>query len=356
VPPADAGPARHDFLPLPPQGDLEDRAETVEPPTDPAPLERPTAALFQHHAFMRLWFSRLFGTTANQMLLVALGWQMYDLTHSAWDLGLVGLLQFLPALALVLVAGQVVDRLHRARIVAVCMAAQTLVAALLIWASADARGQPRAAAPRLDRRRHGARLPDADAAGADADGAAARAAAARPGVQLGGRAGRDRRRSGDRRLRLCRRRGRRSTPAAPCFSSSPACSSSACATRRRARQEGDLARHAARRRALRPRPAGRARRDLARPVRRAVRRRGRAAADLRPRPAAGRRVGPGPAARRAGGGRARHLDRAHPLAGDAPRRPRAASAVAVYGARRSLRLSTSFALSLSRSSSPAPPT
>ena len=36
------------------------------------------------------------------MMLVALGWQMYDLTGSAWDLGLVGLLQFLPALALVL--------------------------------------------------------------------------------------------------------------------------------------------------------------------------------------------------------------------------------------------------------------
>ncbi|MCE9659182.1 MAG: MFS transporter [Burkholderiales bacterium] len=99
-------------------------------------MEKPTTALFQHRAFMRLWFSRLFGTSANQMLLVALGWQMYDLTHSAWDLGLVGLLQFLPALALVLVAGQVVDRLHRARIVAVCMAAQTLVSALLIWASA----------------------------------------------------------------------------------------------------------------------------------------------------------------------------------------------------------------------------
>ena len=122
-------------MPLPPQGDTEDRAETVEPPTDHAPLERPTAALFAHRAFMRLWYSRLAGTTANQMLLVALGWQMYDLTNSAWDLGLVGLLQFLPALALVLVAGQVVDRLHRARIVAVCMAAQTVVAALLVWAS-----------------------------------------------------------------------------------------------------------------------------------------------------------------------------------------------------------------------------
>jgi len=123
-------------VPLPPQGDTEDRAETVAAPTDHAPLEQPTASLFKHRAFMRLWCSRLFGTTANQMLLVALGWQMYDLTHSAWDLGLVGLLQFLPALALVLVAGQVVDRFHRARIVAACMAVQVVIAALLAWGSA----------------------------------------------------------------------------------------------------------------------------------------------------------------------------------------------------------------------------
>ncbi len=102
-------------IPLLPQGDLDERAETVEAPTARAPLERPTAALFAHHAFMRLWFARLAGTTANQMLLVALGWQMYDLAHSAWDLGLVGLFQFLPALALVLVAGHIVDRYHRAR-------------------------------------------------------------------------------------------------------------------------------------------------------------------------------------------------------------------------------------------------
>ena len=136
MPPADASPARRDLQPLPPQGDTEDRAETVAPPTEPAPLERPTAALFRHRPFMRLWFSRLAGVTGNQMLLVALGWQMYDLTHSAWDLGLVGLLQFLPALALVLVAGQVIDRLHRGRIVAACMAAQTAVAGVLIWGSA----------------------------------------------------------------------------------------------------------------------------------------------------------------------------------------------------------------------------
>jgi MFS family permease len=75
------------------------------------------------------------------MMLVAIGWQMYDLTGSAWDLGLVGLLQFLPALALVLVAGHVVDRHHRARIIALCVAAQGAVALLLSLAPFDGLSQ-----------------------------------------------------------------------------------------------------------------------------------------------------------------------------------------------------------------------
>lgn len=85
---------------------------------------------------MRLWFARLAGTAASQMLMVAVGWQMYDLTRSAWDLGLVGLFQFAPALGLVLWAGHVIDRHHRARIVAVCLAAQVGVAAVLCAGSA----------------------------------------------------------------------------------------------------------------------------------------------------------------------------------------------------------------------------
>ena len=88
--------------------------------------------LFQHRAFLQLWFARLAGTAANQMLMVALGWQMYDLTGSAWDLGLVGLYQFTPALLLSLVAGQVVDRFHRGRIVAACLALQGAATGLLM--------------------------------------------------------------------------------------------------------------------------------------------------------------------------------------------------------------------------------
>ncbi|MFT4192036.1 MAG: MFS transporter [Comamonas sp.] len=84
---------------------------------------------------MRFWCTRLFGTAASQMLMVAIGWQMYELTGSAWDLGLVGLYQFVPALALTLVAGHVADRLHRARIVACCLATDALVALVLVWAT-----------------------------------------------------------------------------------------------------------------------------------------------------------------------------------------------------------------------------
>jgi MFS family permease len=91
--------------------------------------------LTHQRAFMRMWFARLFGTTGNQMLMVAIGWHMYDLTGSAWDLGLVGLYQFAPALLLTLVAGHVVDRLHRGRIVAACFITQASVALIMVAAT-----------------------------------------------------------------------------------------------------------------------------------------------------------------------------------------------------------------------------
>ena len=91
--------------------------------------------LTHQRAFMRMWFARLFGTTGNQMLMVAVGWQMYELTGSAWDLGLVGLYQFLPALLLTLVAGHVADRVHRGRIIAACLVTQAMVALILVAAT-----------------------------------------------------------------------------------------------------------------------------------------------------------------------------------------------------------------------------
>ena len=63
------------------------------------------AAIAPYPSFLRFWSSRVASTMAQQMMMVALGWHMYDLTGSALDLGWVGLAQFLPALMLVLPAG-----------------------------------------------------------------------------------------------------------------------------------------------------------------------------------------------------------------------------------------------------------
>ncbi len=68
----------------------------------------------------------------NQMLMVAVAWHMYDITSSAWDLGLVGLFQFVPALLMTLPAGHLADRVHRGRIFACCMALQAAVATLML--------------------------------------------------------------------------------------------------------------------------------------------------------------------------------------------------------------------------------
>ena len=95
----------------------------------------PFADLLQQKSFLRMWCARLAGTAGTQMLMVAVGWQMYDLTGSAWDLGLVGLYQFAPALLLTLVAGHVADRAHRGRIVASCLLLQVGVALVLVLAT-----------------------------------------------------------------------------------------------------------------------------------------------------------------------------------------------------------------------------
>lgn len=88
-----------------------------------------------HPSFLRFWCGRLVGTLANQMLMVAVGWQMYDLTGRAWDLGLVGLFQFVPALALVLVSGHVADRHDRRHVVALAFMLQMVAATVLLFAT-----------------------------------------------------------------------------------------------------------------------------------------------------------------------------------------------------------------------------
>ncbi len=93
------------------------------------------AALAPYPSFLRFWSARVVSTMAQQMMLVALGWHMYDLTGSALDLGWVGLAQFVPALLLALPAGHLIDRHSRHVILALCVASQSLIALVLLAAT-----------------------------------------------------------------------------------------------------------------------------------------------------------------------------------------------------------------------------
>ncbi|HET9488599.1 MAG TPA: MFS transporter [Methylomirabilota bacterium] len=73
-------------------------------------------AVFAHRSFAFLWSARVLSTLAFHVQAVAVGWQLYDLTGSALDLGLVGLVQFVPMLLFTLVAGHAADRYDRRRI------------------------------------------------------------------------------------------------------------------------------------------------------------------------------------------------------------------------------------------------
>ena len=98
-------------------------------------LRRGSDSLLEHPGFLEYWCSRLFSMFAFQMVSVAVGWQIYDLTHRAFDLGVIGLVQFLPSFVLALPAGHVADLFERQRIVLVCQTVETLAALVLALGS-----------------------------------------------------------------------------------------------------------------------------------------------------------------------------------------------------------------------------
>ena len=89
-----------------------------------------------HRPFVYFWFTRVATIIGYQMLTVAVGWQVYALTGRALDLGLIGLVQFLPAVVLLLWAGHVADRHDRRRVARICQTAEALVALVLAAGSA----------------------------------------------------------------------------------------------------------------------------------------------------------------------------------------------------------------------------
>lgn len=90
-------------------------------------------AAFRHRAFAFYFIARFLSTFGLQIISVSVGWQIYDLTRDPFDLGLVGLIQFLPALVLILFTGAAADRYGRRTIMMICEIIIALAAAALVY-------------------------------------------------------------------------------------------------------------------------------------------------------------------------------------------------------------------------------
>src|SRR5579864_4339430 len=94
-------------------------------PTDPS--------LFAHRPYHLYFWARGFSSFSYQIATVAVGWQVYALTSSAFALGMVGLVQFLPSALMVFPAGHAADRFDRQRVVQFCQVAEGIAAAFLAY-------------------------------------------------------------------------------------------------------------------------------------------------------------------------------------------------------------------------------
>ena len=99
----------------------------------PGPLN--LSSVFREPSYARFWCARICSTISFQMVGVAVGWQIYALTHSTFALGMVGLVQFLPMPLLVLLVGHVADRFDRKTIISICQIIEGLTLASLAAAS-----------------------------------------------------------------------------------------------------------------------------------------------------------------------------------------------------------------------------
>lgn len=89
-------------------------------------------AAFRHRSYALFFSSRFLAAFAIQIVSVSVGWQMYEVTRNTLYLGLIGLVQFLPALLLILVTGSVADRYNRRVIASVCLVLAAISAAALL--------------------------------------------------------------------------------------------------------------------------------------------------------------------------------------------------------------------------------
>jgi MFS family permease len=93
---------------------------------EPTVFEEKSFSLFKYPPVLFLWCARVATAIAYQMQTVAVGWQIYEMTSSALQLGYVGLMMFIPGVLLVLVVGQVADRCDHRKVILAAQGAMAL--------------------------------------------------------------------------------------------------------------------------------------------------------------------------------------------------------------------------------------
>ena len=102
----------------------------------------PALSLLRHPAYVRFLYVRVAASIAQQVQVVAVGWQMYELTNSPFHLGLIGLVQFIPAVGLFVFTGHVADHYDRRRVTFVAQLIEAVAVAALAFANATGRLTP----------------------------------------------------------------------------------------------------------------------------------------------------------------------------------------------------------------------
>ena len=108
---------------------------SAEETTNASSADGPSPRALSYRDYRFFWAAVALTSFAAQIMAIAVGLQVYLLTRNPFDLGLVGLATFTPALLLVLLTGLVADRFNRRRIIAVAGGVELLCAlALLLYA------------------------------------------------------------------------------------------------------------------------------------------------------------------------------------------------------------------------------
>lgn len=105
--------------------EIQQESSLPEGETAPVEAASPTSAKHDPYAALRfrdfrlLIIGRFIASLGEQMVSVAIGWELYERTENAFALGLVGLVQVLPVISLVFISGHIADRFNRRKIVVI---------------------------------------------------------------------------------------------------------------------------------------------------------------------------------------------------------------------------------------------